>query len=60
MAIILLFTILGFLVGFFYVIVKRKIRPANLLTSAFLGIISLLTYRFLKDFFKKRRGRWGY
>jgi len=40
MYIILLFTVLGFLCGLFYVIIKRKVRVSPILSAIFLGLLS--------------------
>lgn len=58
MGIILFFTIIGFLSGLIYVMVKRKIKPGAILSTAFLGLLSAGIW---KIFYKKKGGgRWGY
>jgi hypothetical protein len=61
---ILLFTILGFLIGLLYVINKRKIRVGKTLSAIFLGFLALGTTKILRDYYKKHSkqggGRWGY
>ncbi len=55
MFIILLFTIIGFLIGLGVVLRKKRIQPGKLLTATFLGLLSLGVLKILKDYFKKRR-----
>jgi len=52
---ILFFTILGFLVGLGYVMAKRKIKPGPILAAAFLGLISAVVLKSLKDYLEKKK-----
>jgi 4-amino-4-deoxy-L-arabinose transferase-like glycosyltransferase len=59
MFLILLFTILGFLVGLSFVMVKRKIRPGSILTATFLGLLAAGAWKVFKDY-SKTKGRRKY
>jgi hypothetical protein len=52
---ILLFAIIGFLVGFIYVIIKRKIRPGEVLTATFLGLLSVGAWKIFGDIYRHRK-----
>jgi hypothetical protein len=52
---ILLFAIIGFLVGFIYVIIKRKIRPGEVLTATFLGLLSIGAWKIFGDIHRHRK-----
>jgi uncharacterized membrane protein YeaQ/YmgE (transglycosylase-associated protein family) len=54
---ILFFTILGFLAGLIYVMVKRRIKPGFILGATFLGLLSAAIYKIIKrqqDYHKKK------
>lgn len=57
MFVVLLFTIIGFLAGFIYVMIKRKIRPSNILTTTLLGLLSMGIWKIFKDYYKNRSKR---
>jgi hypothetical protein len=52
---ILLFAIIGFLAGFIYVIIKRKIRPGEVLTATFLGLLSVGAWKIFRDIYRHRK-----
>lgn len=52
---ILFFTVIGFLVGFGYVIKKRKIRPGNILATTFLGLLAAGIWKIFKDYYKGKK-----
>ena len=60
MFLILLFTILGFVIGLTYVMKTRNIRPSKILAAAFLAALSAAIYKIIKDFsnknYRKKRG----
>jgi hypothetical protein len=53
---ILLFTILGFLSGLVFVMVKRKIKPGAILGGTLLSLLSLGIMKVLRDY-SRRKGR---
>ncbi|MDD5729756.1 MAG: hypothetical protein PHN57_01315 [Candidatus Omnitrophica bacterium] len=55
MALVLLFTILGFLTGLAYVLVKRKIKPGKLLAATFSGLLAAGAFKIFKDYSRKKR-----
>jgi len=55
MALILACTIVGFLIGLTYVMIKRKIRPGKVLAATFLGLLAAGIWKAFK-----RRGRWDF
>lgn len=57
---ILLFSIIGFLIGLGYVIIKRKVRPGNILTAVFLGLLSVSAWKAIKDYFKTKGKDWHF
>lgn len=57
MLLILLFTVLGFLVGLGYVMKKRKIKPGNVLAATFLGLLSIGIWKIFKDYFETKGKR---
>lgn len=57
---ILLFSIIGFLIGLGYVIIKRKVRPGNILTAVFLGLLSAGALKAIKDYFKTKGKDWHF
>ncbi|MEW6102128.1 MAG: hypothetical protein AB1481_07570 [Candidatus Omnitrophota bacterium] len=52
---ILLFTILGFLIGLGMVMRKRKIEPGKVLSAAFLGLLSVGILKIFRDFYKDKK-----
>ena len=50
MFLIVLFTIIGFLIGLAYVMIKRKIRPGNMLAATFLGLLAAAIWKMIKDY----------
>jgi len=54
---ILLFTILGFLSGLIFVMVKRKIKPGAILSATFLSLLSLGIWKMLKDYSRSKSRR---
>lgn len=56
---ILFFTVIGFLAGLSYMMVKRKIKPGNILSATFLGLLFASILKILKDF-SKTKGRRRY
>jgi hypothetical protein len=55
---ILFLTILGFLAGLAYVMIKRKIKPGNMLTATLLALLSAGIWKAFKAYSKTRgRGR---
>jgi len=57
MFIILLLTVIGFLIGLSYVMIRDKIKLNRILSAAFLGVLFLSIWKFLRDYKKKNR-RW--
>jgi hypothetical protein len=57
MALIFLFTILGFLVGLAGVMIKRKIRPTAALSAVFLGLLAASVHKIVKDY-SKHKNKW--
>jgi hypothetical protein len=55
MTVILFFTVLGFLAGFAYIIVKRKIRISKLLAATFMGLILAAVSKIIKENIKYRK-----
>lgn len=56
---ILLFTIIGFVAGLSYVMAKRKIKPGNMLSAAFLSLLFTGILKILKDY-SRTKGRRRY
>ena len=54
MAIILFFTMIGFLAGLAYIMIKRKIQPGKLLTTTFLGLLSVGIWKIFQDYYKNK------
>ncbi|MCM8823666.1 MAG: hypothetical protein NC822_03215 [Candidatus Omnitrophica bacterium] len=54
MFLILLFTVIGFFIGFIYVINKRRIRLGRILGLFILGLISTVMGKIFKDYYRKR------
>jgi hypothetical protein len=54
---ILLFTVLGFLSGLAFIMVKRNIKPNKILAATFLGLFAAGAYRIFKDYSKQKK-RW--
>jgi hypothetical protein len=52
MALILACTIVGFLIGFTYVLIKRKIRPGKILAATFLGLLAAGIWKAFRDYNK--------
>jgi uncharacterized membrane protein YeaQ/YmgE (transglycosylase-associated protein family) len=55
MAVILFFTILGFLVGLVYVLIKRKINPGKIVAAASLGVVTAVIWNALQGYLKNKR-----
>ncbi|MDI6759129.1 MAG: hypothetical protein QMD94_05615 [Candidatus Omnitrophota bacterium] len=55
MFLILIFTIIGFLGGLSYVLIKRRLRPNKLLVAAFLGLLSLGLWKIFREYYKKSK-----
>jgi uncharacterized membrane protein YeaQ/YmgE (transglycosylase-associated protein family) len=54
MTVILFFTVLGFLAGLAYIIVKRKIKVSGVLSATFLGLIAAAISKIIKENYKRR------
>ncbi|HLD82497.1 MAG TPA: hypothetical protein VI976_00920 [Candidatus Omnitrophota bacterium] len=59
MPLALVFTVIGFLVGFGYVIWRRKIRPGKILAATFLGLLTLGIWKVFKAHYKTGGRRWS-
>jgi len=59
MAAILIFTILGFLIGLSFVMVKRRIRPGPILAATFLGLFAAGLWKAVKEY-SRNKGRRRY
>lgn len=60
---ILFFTVAGFLAGLGYLLFTRKVRPANVLTAAFLALLSAGVFKVLREHLRKNlkgRGEWPF
>lgn len=57
MFVILLFTVIGFLAGLFYVMKKRKIHAGRMLSATLLGLSSLALWKIFKKYFR-HKGRF--
>lgn len=55
MVMILSFTIIGFLVGIGYVMIKRKIKPGPILSATFLGVLSAAIRKVIREYSKTKR-----
>jgi len=55
---ILFFTVLGFLSGLAYVMVKRKIKPGPILSATFLGLLATGIWKIFKEQSGYRRRRY--
>ncbi len=55
MTIILFCTVLGFFVGFGYVIKKRNIRPGAVLGATIFGLIMASVLKIMKDYSRHKR-----
>jgi hypothetical protein len=58
MALILFFTTIGFLAGLTYIMIKRKIRPGNILTATFLGLLFAGIGKVFRDYYKMNKRRY--
>lgn len=57
MGLILFFTIVGFLSGLAYVMIKRKIKPGPILSATFLGVLSAAVWKIFKEYSKTKGGK---
>jgi len=58
MALILFFTTIGFLAGLTFVMIKRKIRPGNILTATFLGLLFAGIWKVFRDYYKMNKRKY--
>ncbi len=54
---ILFLTIIGFLAGLGYVMIKRKIKPGNILSATFLGLLFAGILKVFKEYSKTKGKR---